>query len=227
MAAEFSPTPFSNPPRTEEITVAGLSGFTGGVMVGLGSIVLIGGLASGAPLLIVIAGGLVTCVGIALVLRSAAEARSWDPLVLHFPTTQFALGSLSTVNIERRSKKSIPDAAQHRVGMTLKCHEWVRYTVGSNTYTKTNTVVCDPIEVVGSITANTFVGEFELEIPVDSGGPTFELRNNRVSWSLDIELDEISTVSGTEELALVVTAELDHRHKRFVDAPPPPRPRDA
>ncbi len=221
------PSPYSNPSRTEEVSVAGASGIVGGLLAGLSGTVLVIGLSGGASVFLLVAAAIGLVLGAGLTLRSATEGRSWDPLFVHFDQTYLALGSVTGLRVERRSRKSLPDVPHCHVDARIKCSEWIRYTVGTTTHTKTKTVFEQPLRIEGTITANTFQGAVDLEIPVDQGGPTLDLRNNKVSWVLEIDLEQISTVGGEKTIEFAVAAVLDNRHKRFVDAPPPPGPRDA
>lgn len=221
------PTPYSNPPRTEEISVAGKSGIVGGLIGGVCLGVLAVGVTSGLPTFLIILAGIGAGLGMFSAVRAAAESRSWDPLVVHFGQSHWALGSASNVTIERRCRKVIPDVAQQRLNVKLRCDEWVRYTVGTETEVEHETVFEQFIDVDGSIQANTFRGTFDVEIPVDRGGPTLDLRNNKVKWTLAVELEPISTFSKEQDIEFDVSTVLDRRRQRFVDAPPPPRPQDA
>ena len=141
-----------------------------------------------------------------------------EPIGVALRTTRVFASSLTT---------TVPDVPQHMLNVTLRCAEWVRYTVGTDTRTDTATVFERTFRVEGTIQDNTFKGAFNLEIPVDRGGPTLELSDNKVNWTLEIELAPISTVSGDHDLDLTVSTALDRRHQRLTDSPPPPRPFDA
>ena len=155
------------------------------------------------------------------------ESSAWHDAEIYFDEWPLHLGGSNRIAVVRASKKPFPDAARFDLNAVLTCTEWVEWQVGTDTRTERAKVVEIPLTIPGSVQTNTFVGKFDLEIPVDEGGPTLDLKHNKVSWELDIDLEPLSTFSFHKDIALTVFAALDPSQAQYVDAPPPPGPQDA
>ncbi len=125
-----------------------------------------------------------------------ARVTGWRPPTVEISPWPLPLGSPASVVYRRRPAK--PRTLNSLAGSPdllaeLVCQEWVRYTVGSSTRTKTEDVVrlqaSSPTTVI-TTPETELMASFALTIPVDVGGPSFSLDNNRVSWWLETSLGD-------------------------------------
>lgn len=149
---------------------------------------------------------------------AAMEMRKWGPLEAHFSTWPLELGSTTPVHLIRHSKRAVP-ASTLNFDVAVECEEWVRYTVGTDTRTDTNTVYRGESNAVGQLASNTFTADIEVHIPVHSGAPTFELDDNKVTWEVEIDISQLSSVSSKVSLDLIVAPVLGRSHRNIQDAP--------
>jgi hypothetical protein len=91
----------------------------------------------------------------------------------------------------------------------LVCQEWVRYTVGTTTRTDTDDVVRLRASTPGRVVPDGVEAVFELTIPVDIGGPTLQLDNNRVGWWLETRLGDPFGRRTAAKVDLVVPGVVD------------------
>jgi len=91
----------------------------------------------------------------------------------------------------------------------LVCEEWVQYTVGTSTHTETDEVVRLRASTPGQIIGDGIEAVFQLTVPVDMGGPTLSLRNNRVTWTLETRLGEPFGARTVTKIDLAVPSIID------------------
>lgn len=206
--------------HVEQIVVAGKSGTIGGVVAVVGIVLLIVS-AVGSVGFFAILGALGLVGGGILFARGAAENSRWEPIDFHFSEWELGPGFTPTVTVHRRSKKSVPDVPNILSKLTLTCIEEIRYRQGTQTKTQRDKISFD-FPLTGSISGNAFVGRSQMQVPVDHGGPTLDLSNNKVYWELSLDISGFSTVGGDVEVGIFVAPILGRDFVKFVDAPPPP-----
>lgn len=117
----------------------------------------------------------------------------WSHPTLEISPWPLDLGTEATVVYRRRPRRSsvLSGAARPpKVTGALVCTEWVRYTVGTDTRTATDVVVRSESVEPGQVAGPELMAVFRVTVPVDAGGPTLRLGNNRVTWTLEHELGE-------------------------------------
>ncbi len=116
------------------------------------------------------------------------EVRSWHDPELHLPEYPLTLGSSSEVRFVRRPKVTGSDhgGAPIAARFTLECEERATYRQGTDTRTDTSTVHKHVWTANGAHHETASIGT-QLNVPDDHGAPTFDLGNNEVRWTLEIE----------------------------------------
>ncbi len=226
MAVERYLSPVASTAAHSEIDEAGgkLVGYAV-LPAGIGTFLLVGGIAAGSAVLLV-SGALITILAVGFILYYVQDHRAWHPSELYFDKWPVALGATVQVTVVRASKTSLPERDAVSVPGELICTEEVTYRQGTDTRTDRRQVYGGPIQVTGAVHSNAFVGQVGLKIPVDFGGPSLDLRNNKIYWELEIDLSEFSKTGHNADAIITVEPVLDRSEARYVDAPPPPEPQD-
>ena len=164
---------------------------------------------------------IITLVGLVFVVvfvASAMELQKWGPTEVHFAQWPLPLGSTTRARVVRVAKRAVPNASIE-TEVEIECEEWVRYTVGTDTRTDERTVYERESNVIGELVNNRFEAIIDIHIPANAGAPTIDLANNKVTWSLEIEIGELSTISKTADFDLLVAADLDRSLRNIQDEP--------
>lgn len=134
-----------------------------------------------APFLLVGVGTLIGAV--VLIIQGVLAGRRLGPVVLTLPRLPLRLGEHFDVEFEQTVKSA---CEIERVTLTLKCEEWVRYTVGTDTRTAKHTAYETKCEVMGASSvggSDSLAGSAPFSIPIDAM-QTFDARNNKIKWTL-------------------------------------------
>ncbi len=162
---------------------------------------------------------LVGIVFAAVLISSARELQKWGPTEVHFSQWPLQLGSTTPARVVRVAKRAVPNSS-FDAEVELECEEWVRYTVGTDTRTDERTVYEHESNVAGELVNNRFEAVINIHIPANVGAPTIDLPNNKVKWTLEIDVDKLSpAISGSADFDLVVAAELDPLLRNIQDSP--------
>lgn len=191
-------------------------GIIGSLIAAVATICAVLALASGSIVLAII---LLLVAGVAglfgwLGLR---EHLRWEPTELHFDEWPLALGSTNTARVRRRSKRPLADATVP-LKILLTCAEEARYTVGTDTHTATAEVVNHSSTAEATLDDGVLTASFDVTIPVDAGGPTLDLSNNKVRWYVEFESVDGNLLSSRKH-TLLVAARLDRSVHGIQDAP--------
>jgi hypothetical protein len=143
--------------------------------------------------MLVVSAALVTIWALARQRAVVEWVAGWSHPTLEITPWPLDLGTLATVVYRRRPRRAGALATQSgapQVEAATICTEWVRYTVGTNTRTETNHVVDIRSTVPAQRVGEEIVATCQIAIPTDAGGPTLNLSNNRVTWTLEHELGD-------------------------------------
>lgn len=219
MSQNGSGTDTANFPTAHVLTDNDSKYLFGCAGIGLPIIVLLFILAvSGGSTVFTVIMTLVGLVFVAVFVASAMELQKWGPTEVHFAQWPLQLGSTTPARVVRVAKRAVPNASIE-TEFDIECEEWVRYTVGTDTRTDERTVYERESTVTGELVNNRFEAIVDIHIPANVGAPTIDLANNKVKWTLEIEIGEVSTISKTADFDLIVAAELDPSLHNIQDTP--------
>lgn len=142
----------------------------------------------------------------------ATRLTGWSHPTLEITPWPLPLGSPADVVYRRTPVKASTVntlAGAPELVAELVCEEWVQYTVGTSTHTETDEVVRRRASNPGQITGDRIEATFQLTVPVDMGGPTLSLRNNRVTWTLETRLGEPFGSRTATKIDLIVPTVID------------------
>ena len=145
-------------------------------------------LATGSPVALVFPLVLVMAV-VALIAPVVTRAQQWHPPELALPDEPVQLGAELTPVYRLRSRRprDLPPAA---VEARLRCVEQVTYRVGTDTRTASSEVALVVTTAEGRPTPAGFEARLRLEVPLTAGGPTLRLANNKILWTLTVQVSD-------------------------------------
>ena len=173
---------------------------------------------NGGSFLFTIVLTLVAIVLAVVLIWSAVELQKWSPLEVHFSQWPLELGSTTPARLVRVAKRSVPNVTINTTS-EIACEEWVRYTVGTDTRTDERTVYNHETTVTGQLTNNRFDATINIHIPATAGAPTIDLSNNKVKWTVAIDVGELSTIARKADFDLEVASQLDQSLRNVQDTP--------
>ncbi len=165
--------------------------------------------------------GLALVAPLGLLLGSTVMSRStslgerlagWSNPTLEFTPWPPQLGRVMTVVYRRRP---ISNRARGKllgsveVQATVRCEEWVQYTVGTDTRTERHDVATIRWSAPSNPVDGGIEAVFTIHIPTDVGGPSINLDHNRVRWDLTSRLGHPFGKRTQTSIELPVAAVLD------------------
>ncbi len=211
---------------TEVVIEPSTAAATGCAFVGVvfGGIVLITSL----PAIIAVTGGVLQAVLVlTVVLVAIGVITSWSRIAVGFswrapdlvlPVSFLPLGSETTIRYRRRARRP-RDLDEALLECTLICEEVSVIRRGKNSKTRRRRVVEDKQHVFAAGTPDGMEAAFSVTIPADRGGPTIELRNNRITWHLLVTGRSPVLPRDLNRFELTVVPVLDEAHRYRPPAP--------
>ena len=210
-------------PRQSNVTMVGQSASSGVILLivlglifgGVGTGFVAFGLSDG-EIAGAIFGGVFALIGLLCVGGGAIKflaSMQLEPPSITMSASPLYLGETLSGELVQRVKKT---ASINSVKVTLICREWVEYTQGTDTQTRTHDVytVKETLDVSGEISPPDCIrGHFEFEIP-EEGMHTFSASNNKVSWLIEVHTDVADWPDYSSSFELSVAARIaPHREE--------------
>lgn len=117
----------------------------------------------------------------------------WKYPTLEFSPWPIELGSRVGVTYRRQPAKArtLTEAVGSiEVEAEITCEEWVQYTVGTDTRTESHDVVEIELTEPARLTDQGIEATFWFTIPTEHGAPTLDLRNNKIRWRIENEIEK-------------------------------------
>jgi len=114
---------------------------------------------------------------------------NWQRPDLEVDAAGYRVGERVTVTYRRQQRRVTGDISGCPMQARLVCQEKVRWRQGADTKADTREVVSQTVTGFANTGPDGVHAEFQFQIPVHAGAPTFTLNSNSVAWFLEVSAD--------------------------------------
>lgn len=117
------------------------------------------------------------------------SSSGWDEASLTLPRHAIRIGEHFTIEFAQRRNANASEVDVAVSGRVM-CREWIRYSSGSSSQIRTATPWAEPLTLAHSEGSTDQPGaraSMHVRLPTDAA-PSFELRDNRVQWLIEVTL---------------------------------------